>query len=53
MYVVDVDGDGNCLFRAVAHQMYLDESRHLEVRQRCVDHMMSHRARFKMFAAGL
>jgi len=37
--VVPVQGDGNCLFRAVAHQVYGDENLHLLVREKCVDYM--------------
>lgn len=49
MNIVQVEGDGNCLFRAVAHQMFLDESRHMEIRSECVDHMRRHRERFETF----
>jgi hypothetical protein len=49
LQVVEVDADGNCLFRAVAHQLWLDEDRHLELRQRCVEHMEKHAARFVEF----
>lgn len=49
MYIIPVEGDGNCLFRAVAHQLYMDENRHLEIRQMCVDHMTKHFKRFENF----
>lgn len=45
----EVIGDGNCLFRAVAHQIFNDENRHAEVRKMCVDHMIEHRDRFEIF----
>jgi hypothetical protein len=37
--VVDMKGDGSCLFRAVAHQVFGDAERHAEVRKMCCDHM--------------
>ena len=49
MHVVEVDGDGNCLFRAVAHQIWLDEDRHLELRKMCVEHMEKNAERFVEF----
>mmetsp|Transcript_22360 Transcript_22360/g.37888 ORF Transcript_22360/g.37888 Transcript_22360/m.37888 type:complete len:527 (+) Transcript_22360:105-1685(+) len=52
MHVVEVDGDGNCLFRAVAHQIWLDEDRHLELRKRCVSHMKKHAKRYAAFYDG-
>ena len=41
MEVVEMDGDGNCLFRAVALQVYGDVSMHNEVRRRCLEFMVS------------
>eukprot|EP00602_Paraphysomonas_sp_CaronLab_P005141 CAMPEP_0185036112 /NCGR_PEP_ID=MMETSP1103-20130426/28577_1 /TAXON_ID=36769 /ORGANISM="Paraphysomonas bandaiensis, Strain Caron Lab Isolate" /LENGTH=453 /DNA_ID=CAMNT_0027573509 /DNA_START=410 /DNA_END=1771 /DNA_ORIENTATION=- len=51
LHVVEVDGDGNCLFRAVAHQIWLDEDRHLDLRKKVVDHMQKHAARYASFCA--
>ena len=48
-HVIEVEGDGNCLFRAVAHQIWLDESRHAELRHACVKHMRQHRSRYEVF----
>lgn len=39
--IVEQDGDGNCLFRAVGLQIFGDASMHEEVRQRCLDFMVS------------
>jgi hypothetical protein len=52
MHVVEVDGDGNCLFRAVAHQIWLDEDRHLELRKMCVAHMKRNADRYAAFFDG-
>lgn len=38
-------GDGNCLFRAMAHQVYGDVDMHNDVRQLCVDYMVGTCAR--------
>ncbi|CAM9807718.1 unnamed protein product, partial [Hapterophycus canaliculatus] len=37
--VVPVEGDGNCLFRSVSHQIYGDDRHHRLVRARCMDYM--------------
>jgi hypothetical protein len=42
-------GDGNCLFRAMAHQVYGDVDMHNDVRQLCVDYMVGTRARLIEF----
>lgn len=38
--LVSVPGDGNCLFRAVSHQIYGDDQYHDLVRQSCMDYML-------------
>lgn len=35
-----VQGDGNCMFRAVADQIYGDEDMHEQVRTYCLDYMV-------------
>ncbi|KAJ1422193.1 hypothetical protein B484DRAFT_308075, partial [Ochromonadaceae sp. CCMP2298] len=50
--VVPVSGDGNCLFRAVAHQVYGDEELHGMVRAKCVDYMECAAAFFSQFVEG-
>lgn len=37
--MVTVEGDGNCLFRSVSHQIYGDDGYHRLVRARCMDYM--------------
>lgn len=39
--MVEQEGDGNCLFRAISLQVYGDASMHEEVRHRCLDFMVS------------
>jgi OTU domain-containing protein 5 len=50
--VIRVSGDGNCLFRAVAHQIYGDEAFHEIVRQKCMDYMESEAEFFSQFIVG-
>jgi len=37
--IVEIRGDGNCLFRAVSHQMFLTEEHHGLLRKKCVEHL--------------
>jgi hypothetical protein len=37
--IVPIAGDGNCLFRALAHQLFGSDARHIEVRRACVAEM--------------
>ncbi|KAI5058438.1 hypothetical protein GOP47_0027017 [Adiantum capillus-veneris] len=41
--------DGNCLFRAVADQVYGDPEMHSETRQMCIDYMEKERDHFSQF----
>jgi hypothetical protein len=51
-WVIDeVSGDGNCLFRSVAKQIYGSEERHAELRKLAADHMRSHIRRYETFFA--
>ncbi len=49
LHLVEVGADGNCLFRALAHQSFCDEERHVELRAECVRHLLEHRDRFEIF----
>lgn len=49
LHVIDIEADGNCLFRAVAHQLFLDPEKHVELRAQCVEHMAKYRDRFEVF----
>ena len=39
-------GDGNCLFRAIAHQVHGDEEKHEDVRRKCCDYMLGNERAF-------
>ncbi|KAK6034371.1 yippee putative zinc-binding protein, partial [Cooperia oncophora] len=46
-----VRGDGSCMFRAVADQLYADQDMHGEVRRLCMDYMERNRDHFAPFVA--
>ncbi|EPB76972.1 OTU-like cysteine protease, partial [Ancylostoma ceylanicum] len=46
-----VRGDGSCMFRAVADQLYGDQEMHGEVRRLCMDYMVRNRDHFAPFVA--
>ena len=46
------EGDGNCLFRGVADQIYGDEGLHMLVRQRCLDYISIEKDFFQEFIIG-
>ena len=50
--IIEVGRDGNCLFRAIAHQAYGDEDEHKLVRQKCMDYILSEKDYFKDFIVG-
>ena len=37
--VVEIAGDGNCLFRAISHQIFSTEEHHSIFREKCVKHL--------------
>lgn len=45
----DVEGDGNCLFRALSDQMYGDQKRHPELRKLTCDYLEANKADFEMW----
>ncbi len=47
-----VEGDGNCLFRSVSHQMYGTEDLHGLVRQSCMEYMESEAEYFEPYVEG-
>ena len=40
--IFDPAGDGNCLFRAISHQIYGSDSMHSQVRKLIVSHLLTH-----------
>ena len=40
--VKDMEPDGNCLFRAFAHQVWGDQDRHAAMRKQCCEYMVEH-----------
>ncbi|DBA01157.1 TPA: hypothetical protein N0F65_002292 [Lagenidium giganteum] len=47
-----VEGDGNCLFRAVSHQVYGNDGHHGLVRRYCMDYMESEKDYFEPYIVG-
>eukprot|EP01031_Cornospumella_fuschlensis_P030715 gene30715-37114_t len=47
--IEEMDGDGNCMFRCIGHQLYGDPERHLEVRKHVLDCVESHQEHFEAF----
>ena len=47
--IVPVAADGNCLFRAIAHQIEGDEEEHSRYRKMVVEYIMKHREDFEPF----
>lgn len=50
--VVDQAGDGNCLFRSVAHQVYGDPAYHDVIRQKCLSYIEKESYFFEAYIAG-
>jgi OTU domain-containing protein 3 len=49
LFIRDMKGDGNCMFRSVADQLYSQEHRHAEVRGALCDFVEAHRQDFEPF----
>ena len=47
--VKEVEGDGNCVFRAVADQLEGDESLHSVFRQRTVEYILENKGMYTYF----
>ncbi|CAI5703532.1 unnamed protein product [Peronospora effusa] len=50
--IYDIEGDGNCLFRSVSHQIYGNDSHHALVRAACMDYMESEKEYFEPYVVG-
>lgn len=49
--MIEQEGDGNCLFRAVSLQVYGSSDNHTEVRECCMDYMAQNEEHFSDFIA--
>ena len=49
----EIGDDGNCLFRAMSHQLYGTEEYHDIIRKRCCDYIQLERNYFRMFIANI
>ena len=52
MKIVPMNGDGNCLFRSVSHQLYGDESFHMLIREASMRYISLEREYFCQFMIG-
>lgn len=50
--IYPIEGDGNCLFRSVSHQVYGDDRHHALVRAMCMDYMESEKEYFEPYVVG-
>ena len=50
--IIEIDGDGNCLFRAVSDQVYGSDEYHEIIRQKCMDYLEVQKKFFKLFIEG-
>ncbi|RLN97730.1 hypothetical protein BBJ28_00019557 [Nothophytophthora sp. Chile5] len=50
--IFDIEGDGNCLFRSVSHQIYGNDRHHALVRAACMDYMESEKEYFEPYVVG-
>ncbi|EDN03016.1 predicted protein [Histoplasma mississippiense (nom. inval.)] len=51
LYAMPVLGDGNCLFYSLSDQLYGSVDRHIEIRERLVQHMRDNADYFRDFTA--
>lgn len=49
MKIEEMDSDGNCLFRAVAYQVYGDQDMCYFLRERCMEYVLASKDYFKDF----
>ena len=49
LQIIPVGADGNCFFRAIAHQIEGNEEEHSRYREMVVEYIMQHREDFEPF----
>lgn len=49
LVTANIKGDGNCLFRSLADQLWGEEGRHAEARAAVVEHLNTHATQFRLF----
>eukprot|EP00742_Colponemidia_sp_Colp-10_P012469 GILJ01014013.1.p1 GENE.GILJ01014013.1~~GILJ01014013.1.p1 ORF type:complete len:235 (+),score=20.11 GILJ01014013.1:211-915(+) len=49
LWIKDIRGDGNCLFRAVSDQFFGHDKNHKSYRQKTIEYIAAHRDRFEPF----
>eukprot|EP00049_Salpingoeca_infusionum_P018561 m.357785 g.357785 ORF g.357785 m.357785 type:complete len:400 (-) comp17939_c0_seq1:1396-2595(-) len=49
--IVPMEGDGACLFRAIAYHVFGDQEYHGDVRAACIEYMRANRAHFAPFVS--
>lgn len=49
LYASDILGDGNCLFNALSDQIFGDQHKHAEIRDRVVDYMRANKDHYAQF----
>lgn len=47
--IMEMQGDGNCQFRAISMNLYGNQEQHMVVRGKVVNHMLQHRDEFQPF----
>jgi OTU domain-containing protein 5 len=53
MQITDIEGDGNCMFRAVSDQVYNGNQMHFNlIRQFCMDYIENEKEFFSQFIIG-
>lgn len=50
--VVKIQADGNCLFRAISHQLHGNENLHQNLREQCCDHIENDKDFYAPFMGG-
>merc|ERR1719447_37172 len=51
--IVRIQGDGNCFFRSIAHQVYGDEAHHRVIRNKIVDYIVAQQEFFSNYISDM